>query len=391
MRDVAIIGVGVTEFGELWNDSLRDLGIRAGLTAIVDAGISSEDIDALYIGNMAAGRFVDQEHIAPLIVDYAGLAGRNIPAIRVEAACASGGVAMHDGYLAVASGMYDTVVVGGAEKMTDVSDEEATEYLAMSADAQWEAFFGATFPSLFALMARRHMHDYGTTREQLGAVAVKNHNHGALNPMAQFRSRITLDTVLKSGMVADPLTTFDCSPISDGAAAVVLCSVEKAKQLGKDPGIRITGSGVATDSLSLATRQDLTSLAGTRAAAARAFKQAKRTVKDVRVAEVHDCFTIAEIMALEDIGFVEKGKGGKAVADGQFDLMGGQLPVNTSGGLKARGHPCGATGVAQIVELVTQLRGKAEQRQVKGDPRVGLAHNVGGSGATVTVHVVEVV
>ncbi len=391
MRDVAIIGVGGTEFGELWNDSLRDLGIRAGLAAMLDAGISSEDIDALYIGNMAAGRFVDQEHIAPLIVDYAGLAGRHIPAIRVEAACASGGVALHEGFLAVASGMYDTVIVGGAEKMTDVSDEEATEVLAMSADQEWEAFFGATFPSLFALMARRHMHEFGTTREQMAAVAVKNHNHGALNPLAQFRSRITLDTVLKATMVADPLGTFDCSPISDGASAVVLMALDTARKVAKQPLVRIAGSAVATDSLGITSREDLVSLPATRVAAREAFKQAGRAVKDIQIAEVHDCFTIAELMALEDIGFAERGKAGKAVQEGQFDLIGGRVPVNTSGGLKARGHPCGATGVAQAVEIVTQLRGKAEQRQVKGDPRIGLTHNVGGSGASVAVHVLEAV
>lgn len=388
MREVAIIGIGQTPFGELWEESLRDLGLKAGLAAISDAGISSGDIDALYIGNMAAGPFIDQEHLAALIVDYAGLAGRHIPAVRVEAACASGGVALREGFLSVASGLHDIVVVGGAEKMTDVSDTDVTETLAMSADQQWEAFFGATFPGLFAMMARRHMHEYGTTREQLAMVAVKNHYNGSLNPNAQFQREIKMEDVLKSPMVADPLTVFDCSPISDGGAAVVLCPLEMARKYTSTP-VKISGTGMATDSLALHSRESLTAMPATVAASRRALQMAKREIKDIDLAEVHDAFTISEIMAIEDLGVAKKGEGGKAVEEGLCALK-GEFPVNTSGGLKAKGHPVGATGVAQVIEIVQQLRGRAGKRQVP-DARIGLTHNVGGSGATVVVHVMEAV
>ncbi len=387
MRDVAIVGAGTTKFGELWNDSLRDIGIQAGFAAIQDAKIESHDIDALYVGNMAAGRYIAQEHVAALITDYSGLSSRHISATRVEAACASGGVALHNAYLAVASGMYDTVVVGGAEKMTDATDAENTEILAASADAQWETFFGATFPALFAMMARAHMQEHGTTREQMAQVAVKNHAHGALNPNAQFQKEIDLDTVLNAGMVADPLGVFDCSPISDGGSALVLMPLEKALSHTKRPVI-IRGSTIATDTLGLHARPKLTSMAATKVAGQRALTQAKKTIADIHLAELHDCFTIAELIALEDLGFVKAGEAGAAVAEGRFHLKGGQMPVNTSGGLKARGHPCGATGIAQVVEAVFQLQGRAGARQVKG-ATTALTHNVGGSGATVTVHVLE--
>ncbi len=388
MRDVAVIGIGMTEFGEIWEKSFRELVAEAGIKAIMDAGIEGEEIDALYIGGMSTGRFIGQEHVGSLALEVAGLEDLHIPSTRVEAACASGGVAMHQGYLAVASGVYDIVVVGGAEKMTDVVGGEATNILASAADREWEAFFGATFPGLYALMAKYHMHKYGTTQEQLAMVAVKNHYNGSLNPKAQFKRKISVEDVLKSPMVADPLHLLDCSPISDGAAAAVLAPLEIAKNYTDKP-IKISASIQTTDTLSLHGRKRFDALPAAQHAAKLAYEKAGIKPKDVDVAEVHDCFTIAEIIAIEDLGFVEKGKGGKATEEG-LTALDGEIPVNTSGGLKAKGHPVGATGVAQINEIVLQLRGEAGERQVKGAEK-GLAHNVGGSGGTAVVHILEVI
>lgn len=383
MRRVAVIGVGITEFGELWDSSFRKLGIGAGLSAVSDAGIVADQIEALFVGNMSAGRFIRQEHVAALIADYSGIARDNIPATRVEAAGASGGLALRQGLMAVASSLHDIVVVGGAEKMTDVSDVESSMIQSSAADQEWETELGATFSGLHALMATRHMHDYGTTREQLADVAVKNHRHGALNPKAQFRREINRDVVLRSPMVASPLRVFDCAPSSDGAAAVVLCPLDMAKKFTDSP-IEIVGSGQASDSLGLHHRKDICTMGATRAATQRALKMAGLSQKDVDVAEVHDNYTISEIIAIEDLGFFPKGEGGKATEEGLTSLD-GDVAVNTSGGLKARGDPIGATGVAQAVEIVSQLRGKADKRQVK-DADVGLTQNVGGTGATVVVH-----
>jgi len=388
MREVAVIGIGMTEFGELWNRSFRDLVAEAGMHAIIDAGIEGDEIDAMFIGGMSSGRFIGQEHVGSLAVEVAGLEDLHIPSIRVEAACASGGVAMHQGYLAVASGMYDVVVVGGAEKMTDVVGAEATNILASAADREWESFFGATFPGLYALMARHHMKKYGTTPEQLASVAVKNHYNGSLNPKAQFRRRISIEDVLRSPMVAEPLHLLDCSPITDGAAATILAPLEKAKEY-TDKIVKISASVVATDTLSLHRRKSFDSIPAAYHAAQRAYKMAGVEPKDIDLAEVHDCFTIAEIMAIEDLGFVERGKGGKATEDG-LTAIDGEIPINTSGGLKSKGHPVGATGVAQVNEIVMQLRGEAGDRQVK-DARIGLTHNVGGSGGTAAIHILEVV
>ncbi len=386
MRRVAIIGVGDTEFGELWDASFRDIGIKAGLTAVADANITADMIDALYVGNMSAGRFIEQEHIGALIADYAGLAKSHIPATRVEAAGASGGLALRQGFMAVASGLHNIVVVGGAEKMTDVSDTESAIIQSSAADQEWETVLGATFPALHALIARRHMYEFGTTREQIADVAVKNHRNGSLNPKAQFQREITRETVLGSAMVSSPLRVFDCAPSSDGAAAVVLCPLEHAKKYTETPIERV-GSGQASDTLSLHDRKEICTLEATRVAAKRAFEMAGLAQNDVDVAEVHDNFTISEILAIEDLGFFKKGEGGKATETG-LTAISGQIAVNTSGGLKARGDPIGATGLAQAVEVVTQLRGKAGKRQVI-DAEVGLTHNVGGTGATVVVHIMR--
>ncbi|MDH7593581.1 MAG: thiolase domain-containing protein [Methanomicrobiales archaeon] len=387
MREVAVIGIGCTTFGEKWNSSFRDLFIEAGARALEDAGLAGEKIDALFIGNMSAGRFVEQEHIGALIADYAGLATTtHIPATRVEAACASGGLAFRQGVTAVASGMSEIVVAAGVEKMTDVASGTTVATLAGAADREWEAFIGATFPGLYAMIANDYMHRYPLTREQLAMVAVKNHYNGARNPIAQFQQEINIETVINSSLVADPLRLYDCSPITDGAAAAILTTMERAREFTDTP-VKVLASAQASDSIALHDRRDISTLDATVVAAKRAFRQAGLEHSDVDMLEVHDCFTIAEICAIEDLGFCRKGEAGKLTEEGVTSLQ-GDLPVNTSGGLKACGHPVGATGIKQIVEVVQQLRGEAGRRQV--DAKVGLAHNVGGTGATVTVHILGV-
>lgn len=387
MREVAIIGIGQTKFGELWDLSFREIGIQAGLSAVYDANIASEDVDALYVGNMSAGRFIDQEHVAALIADYSGLARDHIPATRVEAAGASGAMAVRQAFFDVASGLHDIVVVGGAEKMTDLPDAQGNAIQDSAADQQWECTFGATFPALHAMIMRRHMTEYGTTREQFASVAVKNHKHGSMNPKAQFQKEISLDAVLRSSMVADPISMFDCAPNSDGGAAVVLCCMERARKFTDSP-VKILASSQSSDTLALHHRKTITSFEATRMAIKKIVKRTGVDLSQIKLAEVHDNFTVSEILALEDIGFFAPGEAGKATMDGQTQI-GGRVAVNTSGGLKARGDPIGATGVAQIVELVTQLRGEAGKRQVS-DAKYGLAQSVGGTGSTVVMHLLGV-
>ncbi|NIM91598.1 MAG: thiolase domain-containing protein [Candidatus Aminicenantes bacterium] len=382
MRDVAVIGVGMTKWGELWEKSLRDIFVETALMAFDDASI--DKVDSMYVGSMSSGLFVGQEHIASLLADYLGQA--NIPSTRVESACASGGLALRLGYLEVASGRSEVVLVGGIEKMTDVSGYEATYALGTAADQEYEGYHGMTFPGLYALIARAHMEKYGTTREQLAMVAVKNHHNGSKNPLAQFPFEITVDSVLNSVMVADPLRVLDCSPITDGAAAVILCPAEMAQKKDK-PVVKIAGSGHATDTIALSSRKDITWLEAVYKATQQAYKEADKGPEDIDIIEVHDCFTIAEICVLEALGIVEKGKGGDAVEQGLTSLK-GKIPVNTSGGLKAKGHPVGATGVAQAVEICKQLWEEAGERQVK-KARVGLAQNMGGSGGSSVIHVLE--
>jgi len=384
MRKVAVIGVGCTKFGEIWEKSLRDLAVEAGVKAIEDAGISGEEIDALFGGNMSAGRFVEQEHVGALIADYSGLASLHIPAVRVEAADASGGVALHNAVLAVASGFYDVVVAAGVEKVTDVDAERAEELLASSVDREWEAIYGGTLPALFAQIARAHMRAYGTTEEQLANVAVKNHRNAVHNEIAQYRREISVDAVLKSPYVAEPLKVLDCSTPADGAAALVLCDAEKARSYTDSP-IYILASSLASDSLSLHSRRDITTMDATVEAARKAFKAARIEPSQVKVAEVHDIYTISEIVSIEDLGLFKKGEGGKATEEGETEI-GGKVAVNPSGGLKACGHPPGATGIRQAVEIVLQLRGEAGKRQVP-NAEIGISHNIGGTGGTAVVHI----
>jgi len=382
MREVAVIGVGMTKWGELWEKSLRDIFVETALLALDDAGV--DKIDSLVVGCMSSGIFVGQEHLASLLADYLGQAP--VPAARVESACSSGGLALRTGFIEVASGMADIVLVSGVEKMTDVSGQEATYVLGTAADQEYECYHGITFPGLYALIARAHMEKYGTTREQLALVAVKNHYNGSMNPLAQYPYKITVDAVLNSVLVADPLRILDCSPITDGAAALILCPLELAKKM-KKPLVKISGSGQATDTIALSSRKDITWIESTFQAAKKAYAMAGKKPEDIDVIEAHDCFTIAEICVMEALGLVEKGKGGKAVEEGLTSLK-GKIPVNTSGGLKAKGHPVGATGVAQAIEIVKQLREDAGPRQVKG-ARVGLTQNMGGSGGSSVVHIFE--
>ena len=381
MRSVSIIGGGLTRFDERWDASFRELVVEAGLAAVQDAQIEGKEIQAVYGGCMSSGRLAGQEHVGALLADFLGL--NPIASTRCEAACASGGVALRSGYLAVASGMYDVVAVGGVEKMTDFDAADVAVALGGAGDQENELFFGATFPALYALMARRHMLDYGTTEEMMASCSVKNHANAVENPYAQYRNKITIEEVMGSGPIATPLKLLDCSPITDGAAAVILCASERARKYCKEP-VEVIASAQASDSIALANRKSMTELAATKVAAADAYRQAGLAPKDIDVAEVHDCFTIAEIMAIEDLGFFPKGAGGRASLDGETALN-SKVSINTSGGLKACGHPVGATGVKQAVEIYWQLKGRAGKRQAR-DAKVGMTHNVGGSGATAVVH-----
>ncbi|MEW6413615.1 MAG: thiolase domain-containing protein [Candidatus Zixiibacteriota bacterium] len=385
MREVCIVGVGMSQWGEVWKKSLRDLHTDAALAAVKYAGV--DHLDSLYVGCMSGGLFVGQEHLGSMLTDYMGM--RGLPAMRVESACASGGMAVRAAYIEVASGTSDIVMASGVEKMTDVSGDDATYALATAADQEFEVFNGATFPGLYAMMAHAHMAKYGTTREMLSAVAVKNHKNGAKNPVAQYPFEITMEGVAKSVMIADPLHILDCSPITDGAAAVIVTTVDIAKKLGK-PYIKITGSGVGTDTIQLAQRDDMTTIKAATIAAGKALKMAGKKIGDINFAEVHDCFTIAEIVVAESIGKYAPGKAGAAILAGETAIE-GKFPMNSSGGLKSKGHPVGATGVAQVIEVYKQLTGQAESgRQIPGNPKVGMTQNMGGSGGSSVVHIMEV-
>jgi len=385
MREVAVVGIGIMKWGELWEKSFRNIFSEAALNAIDDAGV--DKIDSLYVGCMSGGLFAGQEHVGAIMADYIGQ--KYIPAARVESACASGGVSFRQAYMEVASGMSDIVMAGGVEKMTDVTGDGATYALATAADAEYEVFHGITFPGLYAMMAQAYMKKYKVSRKQLSAVPYKAHQNGAKNPYAQYPFPIKLEDVANGVMVADPLHILDCSPITDGAAAVILTTVDIAKKL-KKPIVKVVGSGMATDTIAIHQRDSLTWLKSTELAGKQALKMAGMKIEDIGMVEVHDCFSIAELIVLESLGFFKKGQAAKATADGATALD-GKVPVNPSGGLKSKGHPVGATGIGQIVEIVKQLRGEAEKgRQIKGNPRVGMTQNMGGSGASAVVHLLEV-
>ena len=382
---VSIVSAGLSKFGKLEGLYAREIFAEAAKEAFdrcpnLDP---KKDIKALFVGHMGES-YEHQGHTGATVADWAGLL--HIPATRTETACASSGAALRAGIFAVLSGLCDVVMVGGVEKMTHRATPEVTEYLAMASDFPFEQWHGITFPGLYALMATAHMHKYGTTEKQLAMVAVKNHHNGFLNPKAHMQKEITLEKALSSRVIAWPLKLYDCSLITDGASCVIITKPETAKKYTDTP-VHIIGSGQASDSIGIYERESFTSLIAAEIAAKKAYAMAGVKPEDVDVAEVHDCFTIAEIIAYEDLGFCKPGEGGRLVESGETKLE-GRLPVNTSGGLKSKGHPVGATGTAQAYEIYLQLTEQAEKRQVK-DAKIGLAHNVGGSGATATVHILR--
>jgi len=380
MRPVAVIGIGKTAFGAFADRDLRSLAVEAGEKCMQDAHVSPSQIEAFYLGNFAGPSFTGQNHLAPYIAGAMGITG--VPSTRFEAACASSGSAFFHAVSAVGAGLYDLVLVGGVEKMTSQPTPRVTEILAGAGDMSGEGRAGATFPALFAMIARRHMYQYGTTREHLAAVAVKNHANGAKNPQAHMRKVITMEQALNGKPIAEPLTVYDCSLISDGAAAVLIAPLERVAEFTSKP-VRILGIAQTSDQVALDEKDDITTFRAVRAAGEKAYKMAGVTPQDIQFAEVHDCFTIAEIIATEDLGFVKKGDGGPYALQG-CTALNGPRPINTSGGLKSKGHPVGATGVGQICDLVMQMRGEAGERQIARHS-LGLAQNLGGSGATAVV------
>lgn len=383
MNRVCVIGAGSTKYGKL-NESIVELAVSAARDAIDTANIEPKDIQYSIISNVF-GVADKQVHLAPVVMSNLGIP--HVPGLTVESACGSGSIALREAYANVAAGFYDAVLVVGVEKITHTGTTRSTTLFSYCSDFFYEGESGVTFPGLFASMARAYMHKYKASEEDLALVAVKNHEHGLLNPKAHVKKRISVDDVLKSPVVASPLKLLDCCPFSDGASAVILASKEFAERVGSDY-IEIIGSGRGASPATLQGREDITTIPSTRAAAEQAFKQAKITPKDVDFAEVHDCFTIAEIVDIEDLGFFEKGKGVNAVREG-LTRLDGEIPINPSGGLKSKGHPIGATGVGQVVEVYEQLLGKAGERQVKG-AKIALTHNFGATGASCAVHIFRV-
>jgi acetyl-CoA C-acetyltransferase len=386
MRPVAVIGIGKTAFGAFPDRDLRSLAVEAGEKCMADAGVSPSQIEAFYLGNFAGPSFVGQNHLAPYIAGAMGISG--VPATRFEAACASSGSAFFHAVSAVGAGLYDLVLIGGVEKMTSQPTPKVTEILAGAGDMDGEGRAGATFPALFAMIARRHMFQYGTTREQMAAVAVKNHLNGSKNPLAHMRKVISLEQAMAGKPIAEPLNVYDCSLISDGAAAVLIAPLERASEFTRK-AVKVLGIAQTSDYVALDQKDDITMFRAVKAAGEKAYKMAGVSAHDIQFAELHDCFTIAEIIATEDLGFVKKGEGGPYVQQG-CTALNGPRPVNTSGGLKAKGHPVGATGVGQICDVAMQIRGEAGERQI---PRhsLGLAQNLGGSGATAVVTILGAV
>ena len=385
MRDVAIIGVGMTKFGRLEGKDLMDLLAEASLKAMKDANVENKEIDAVYVGNMLSAAINHQTAIASSLVDRISI----FPAAadKVENGPASGGSAVKNGFLAVASGVYDLVLVVGGEKMTSADTDVLTDYIATMTHPTAEYVHGITLPALAAMLMRIYMQRYGVTERHIAMVAVKNHKNGMKNPYAHIHREITVEGAMQSVMISDPLRLYYTCPISDGAAAVILCPADKAEEY-RDKPVKIIGVGQATDVQCVHEREDPAVLKSCRIAAEKAYKMAGITPKDIDVAEVHDAFEILELVESEDVGLFEKGKAHLAVEKGVTEID-GEMPINPSGGLKARGHPVGATGVAQIVELVWQLRGEAGERQIKKDAKRALACNFGGFGNNTVIHILE--
>ncbi len=382
MRDVSIAGIGVVPVAEHWDKSIKELAGEAVQAAISDAKVDS--VDALYVGNMLSGLLNGQEHLGALVADWLGL--RGVEAVKIEAACGSGAAALRLGYVAVAGEMADCVVVAGVEKMTDRPSPQVTAALATASDADFEAQNGLSFVALNALLMRRYMHEFGVSHRDFAPFSINAHQNAVANPNALFPHTITADDFCAAKMIADPVNLLDSSPVCDGAAAIVLCATDRARSLADRP-VRIRASASATDTIALHDRRDLLGLEAAAVSAARAYRQARVTPADIDLFELHDAFTIMSVLSLEACGFAERGKGVRLGADGAITI-GGQIPITTMGGLKARGHPVGATGIYQIAEVVEQLRGQAGANQVR-DARLGMAQGIGGSGATVVTTILE--
>ncbi|MTI17742.1 thiolase domain-containing protein [Rhodobacteraceae bacterium RKSG542] len=386
MKKISILGIGETKMGRLADRSLRDLIKEAGTKAIEDAGIEKERIQAVYMGNFNSQFLTGQGHMGPMVSEALGLG--NVPTVRTEGACASGSLALRMAIMAVSAGEYDVVLVGGAEKMTHQPTETVTTGIASAMDFELEAMQGFTFPACFAMIANRYFYEYRNVKKEMGMVAYNAHQNALLNPDAQMQKDFSLEKILSADPIASPLSLFDCSLVTDGAAFIVIANADVADSIAtKHRRVDIIASGHAGDSLTLASKASITSFGAAKAAAAQAYAQAGLKPADIDLAEVHDCFTITQIINTEDLGFFEPGKGGDAVAEGLTALHGAK-PINTSGGLKAKGHPIGGTGISQIFELVTQLRGDAGERQIrKAD--IGLAHNLGGTAATCVITILK--
>ena len=382
MEKVCVLGAGSTKYGRL-DDSISDITIQASVDAIESAGIEPKEIKAGYISNVF-GVADKQVHLGPVVMSNLGISER--PSLSIESACGSGSVAFREAFANVAGGFYDAVLVTGVEKVTHTGTEWTTTYFSYCSDFFYEGGAGASFPGLFASIARAYLNEFKATEEDFAEVAVKNHDNGLLNPKAHLRKKITVDDVMKSAVVASPLKLYDCCPFSDGASSVILCNESFAKEHNKDY-IQVIGSGRGGSPAALQGREHLTTIPSTKIAAEAAYKMAGVTPKDIDFAEVHDCFTIAEIIDTEDLGFFEKGQGVQAVREGKTKRN-GQIPINPSGGLKSKGHPIGATGVGQVVEVYDQLTGKAGERTVK-DAKIGLTQNFGATGASCAVHIFQ--
>ena len=381
MRDVSVVGIGQTSVREHWERSLRQLAVESILAAIDDAGV--EEADALLIGSMLASQVAGQGHLGALIADFAGL--RGLSAIAVDTSCGSGGAALHLGYLSVASGMHDVVIVSGVEKMTEQPNGPTTSALALAADGDYEAAHGLSFVAINALLMRRYMYEYGIKREAFAQFSINAHRNAIGNSHAMFRREITLEDYRRAKSIAEPISLLDSSPIGDGAASVVLCPTEMARGFAAAP-VRIAASCVATDSVALHDRRELLFLEGVHGSVHRAYEMAGVTPGDIDLFELHDAFGIMAALSLEACGFAARGEGVRLAEEGEIALQ-GRIPICTMGGLKARGHPVGATGVYQVVEVVEQLRGQAGPNQI--DCRLGMAQNIGGSGGTATTHILE--
>jgi acetyl-CoA C-acetyltransferase len=382
MRDVSIIGIGQTPVGEHWDKSLRELSYDALSAAMRDAKV--ERVESLYVGNMLSGELTDQEHLGALIAEHSGL--RGIEAVKVEAACGSGGAALRIGYAMVAGGLSDIVAVMGVEKMTDKPNDVVTSALAMAADAESEALQGLSFIGINALMMRRYMHEYGYKKDDFANFAINAHANAVNNPNAMFPSPITAKQFADAKPVADPINLLDSSPIADGAACLILAPTQLAKEFTDKP-VRVRASAIATDSVALQDRRDMLFLEGGALSAQKAYAMAGLGPHDMDLFELHDAFTIMSALSLEAAGFAKRGHGVRLALDGEIGIR-GKLPITTMGGLKARGHPVGATGMYQLVEVATQLRGEAGANQVP-NARLGMAQNIGGSGATVVTTILE--